>query len=125
MPSSFQPLFGAGIRSVRGHYRFSMDVYSTSPPDITDRQMRAAVNAVQHLAGDLTRLGEIERAASAMSLALEICPRGDSVRKNSLGLCSLCSGVSTTPGSYHVHAKYPAARIPSRGSGRWRRCHPW
>src|ERR1700733_7334980 len=55
----FQPLFGASICRVRGHYRFSMDVtrrrLSTSPPT----QMRAAVN-VQHLAGDLSRLGEIE-----------------------------------------------------------------
>src|SRR6266849_8219139 len=33
-----------------------------------------------------------------MSLAPEICPRGDSVRRNSLGLFS-CSGVSTTPGA--------------------------
>src|SRR5260370_42692494 len=33
-----------------------------------------------------------------MSLAAGICPRGDRVRRNSLGLF-LCSGVSTTPGA--------------------------
>src|SRR5438874_10450941 len=69
----FQPLLGASARCVRGHSRFPMDITrglfrspkrdaclrsspaTTSPPT----QMRAAVN-VQHLAGDLARLGEIE-----------------------------------------------------------------
>jgi len=82
---------------------------TTSPPT----QMRAAVN-VQHLAGDLARLGEIEHGLCDV-LGVRNLPKGDSVRRNSLGLF-LCSGVSTTPGAT-TFTRMPAARIPSRDSG--------
>src|SRR5256885_3690198 len=80
----FQPLFGTGVRCVRGHLRHHRP--RCAPPSTCSTS-------------PVTWLASVRKnTACAMSFALEICPSGDSVRRKSLGLFS-CSGVSTTPGA--------------------------
>src|ERR1700730_5814635 len=63
----FQPLFGADVRCVGGHYRFSVDLLevaghiaiAAARQQLPPTQMGAAVD-VQYLAGDLARLRKIE-----------------------------------------------------------------